>query len=156
MNEFPITVSISYAKRVIQNIYSQLEYHYPHANDDFELTATGEKRLSAVSLQNEETNKLAKKIINSEPLEGFSSIAIYGVLRRLHNASVLLSPYPDEYMFPLFDENKIFDDVLDFFLFAFDWGSGNGYYLHVFPKEELGNILRKASPYSWSIYDKKS
>ena len=156
MNIIPKIVSISYAKRIIQNIGEKLETHYPHSIDSFDLTATKSKRLAAVSMQNEETNEFANKIINSEPLKDYSSTAICGVLRRLQNASELLSLYPDEYMFPLISEKKDFDDVLDFFLFAFDWDSDNGNCLYAFPKEELGNILRKASPHSWSIYDKKA
>lgn len=156
MNKIPNIVSISYAKRVIQNIGSQLLENYQSEFDLFEQKATKAIRDAVVSLKNEETNEIANKILKSEILKDCKIELIYGVFRRLHNSLELLSSYPDDYMFPLMNEKDVYEDVLELFLFGFELTSGKGVQLFAFPKDELGNILRNAFPSAWSIYDKKS
>ncbi len=156
MNNIPKIVSVSYATRVLQDIGSQILNNYQSQFEVFEQTATKTIRDKAISPKNEETNEVANKIISSESLKDCLMVSIYGAFRRLHNALELLEIYPDEYMFPLMNEKDTYEDMLKFFLFGFDWTSGNRAELHAFPKDELGNILRKVSPASWSIYDKKS
>lgn len=156
MNNIPNIVSVSYAKRVLQNIGSQMLEDYQSQFEAFEQTATKTIRDKAISPKNKETNEVANKIIRSESLKDCLITSIYGAFRRLHNALELLVISPDENMFPLMNEKDTYEDMLEFFLFGFDWTSGNRAELYAFPKDEFSNILRKVSPAAWSIYDKKS
>lgn len=142
----PAIVKISFVKGLLDALVE--EHFIPFLQ---EITSFGEsvnrvKLNKLITLKNEETNKVARQLVNLGTLEGCSIEQIYALFRRVDSAYFFIEQYNRDHVLFLLTEDKAFEDPIEFFLLNLEYSHGSKVSLNVVPSDEVNDVLKKAFP----------
>lgn len=132
-------ISIGHAIKVIEQAFEPFKSKYDKQLRDYgKLISEPNKRANEIydtliALSNKKTVSAAKKLIAGESLADCSIASIYVLESRILLAQVLLGNYQAEDMLCIANDERTFDNVLEFILLGLDWKIGHTVNLHVLP-----------------------
>jgi len=135
-------MKIYQAKDSLLELANNSFLNYREQLDELDDRSGKQERDELISLKNEETNKVVKKLITSGTMENCSLKHIYGAFLRLNNSLYLLSHYDEDYSLLLMTEKDFYNNPL----LGIDLTSGVAPALIAVPSDQVHGLLSEIFP----------